>query len=253
LDNRQATFVEKPPQKQLAAGPFRAIVVHVRAGFQARLTLRIPRIRQLQEPSHPRRMIMLSRFWIPAVLVSALLAAPAARAADTYDLDQAHFSIVFSVSHMNMSYTYGMFTQANAQVVLDKENPAASKFTMTIPAASINTNSTQRDTHLKGPDFFDVQSYPDITFESETVVLGNEPKRIVYQVTGNLTMHGVTKQVTLPIELLGEGPGPDQKQHAGFLMQTELQRSDFGMTKFIDNNMVGDAIGITVSFEGIKQ
>jgi polyisoprenoid-binding protein YceI len=96
--------------------------------------------------------------------------------------------------------------------------------------------------------------FPTITFESTTVVQDTRPQQgIVYQVTGNLTMHGVTRQITLPIQLLGEGMGPDRKPHAGFLTQTELKRSDFGMTTFVDNNMVGDAIGITVSFEGIKQ
>ena len=200
---------------------------------------------------------MIARLGMNALLFAALAvaaAAPTARAADVYDLDQSHFSIVFSVSHMNMSYTYGIFRQAQARVTLDHENPSATQFQLTINAESIDTNNEGRDKHLKGPDFFDVATYPAITFQSTTVVPVNEPKRIVYQVTGDLTMHGVTRQVTLPIELLGEGPGPDgQGQHAGFLSQTELKRSDFGMTKFLENNMVGDAIGITVSFEGIKQ
>ena len=188
-----------------------------------------------------------------AALLIIALAAPTVRAADVYDLDQSHFSIVFSVSHMNMSYTYGVFRQAQARVTLDHENPSATQFQMTINAESIDTNNDGRDKHLRGPDFFDAATYPAITFQSTTVVPVSEPKRIVYQVTGNLTMHGVTRQVTLPIELLGQGPGPDGKPHAGFLTQTELKRSDFGMTKFLETNMVGDAIGITVSFEAIKQ
>ncbi len=204
---------------------------------------------------------MVTRLSILATLLFAfaaswIAAAPAtAHAADIYDLDQSHFSIVFSVSHMNMSYTYGIFRQANARVVLDRENQAATKFQMTISTESIDTNNAGRDKHLKGPDFFDVAQFPAITFESTTVTLDSRTEgRIVYQVTGNLTMHGVTRQVTLPIQLLGEGPGPGgQGQHAGFLTQTELKRSDFGMTKFLENNMVGDAVGITVSFEGVKQ
>ncbi len=136
---------------------------------------------------------------------------------------------------------------------LDHENPSATQFQMTINAESIDTNNDGRDKHLKGPDFFDVATNPAITFQSTTVVPVNEPKRIVYQVTGNLTMHGVTRQLTLPIELLGEGPGADGKPHAGFVTQFELKRSDFGMSKFLENNMVGDAIGITVSFEGVQQ
>jgi polyisoprenoid-binding protein YceI len=198
---------------------------------------------------------MIRRLGMYASLVLALAAAaPTARAADVFDLDQSHFSIVFSVSHMNMSYTYGMFRQAQGRVVLDRENPAASQFQLTINADSIDTNNAGRDKHLKGPDFFDVASFPTITFESTTVVLDNRAQQgIVYQVTGNLTMHGVTRQITLPIQMLGEGPSLDGKPHAGFLTQTELKRSDFGMTKFLENNTVGDAVGITVSFEGIKQ
>jgi polyisoprenoid-binding protein YceI len=212
-------------------------------------------------PQLERRTVMIARLWMYVSLLVALAvsvivvaAAPTARAADVYDLDQTHFSIVFSVSHMKMSYTYGMFRQAQARVTLDRENPAATTFQMVIKADSIDTNNPQRDTHLKGPDFFDVASFPDITFESTTVVLDSRPQQgIVYQVTGNLTMHGVTRPVTLPIQLLGEGPSLDGKPHAGFLTQTELKRSEFGMTKFLENDTVGDAIGITVSFEGIKQ
>jgi polyisoprenoid-binding protein YceI len=204
-----------------------------------------------------RRAMYVSR---PGMSVAALAAAvfiaasaPTVRAADVYDLDQSHFSIVFSVSHMGMSYTYGIFRQAQARVTLDRENPSATQFQMTINAESIDTNNDGRDKHLKGPDFFDATTYPAITFQSTTVVPVNEPKRVVYQVTGNIQMHGVTRQLTLPIELLGEGTGPDGKPHAGFVTQFELKRSDFGMTKFLENNMVGDAIGITVSFEGIQQ
>jgi polyisoprenoid-binding protein YceI len=202
---------------------------------------------------------MTTRLWTPATLALAfvsILAAPAARAADVFDLDQSHFSIVFSVSHMNMSYTYGMFRQANGRVTLDRENPAATQFQLTINADSIDTNNQGRDTHLKGPDFFDVATFPTITFQSTTVVPDTStPHRIIFQVTGNLTMHGQTRQITMPIEMLGEGPGPDGKPHAGFVMQTELTRSDFGIGggRFADPNVVGNAISVTVSFEGISQ
>lgn len=186
-----------------------------------------------------------------------LAAGSPSRAADVYDLDPTHFSIVFSVGHMNLSYTYGMFRRAQAQVVLDRENPAATQFQLTIDADSIDTNNAQRDTHLKGPDFFDTASFPTITFQSTSVVLDprTDQPGINYQVTGNLTMHGVTRQVTLPVRLLGEAPGPDGKQHAGFLTQTELKRNDFqiGTARFPDSNMVGDAVGITISFEGVKR
>jgi polyisoprenoid-binding protein YceI len=196
---------------------------------------------------------MITRPLVYAALAFALVAAPA-RAAEVYDIDPAHFSVVFSVSHMKMSYTYGIFRQAQARVVLDRENPAASQFQLSIKADSIDTNNAQRDNHLKSPDFFNVAQYPTIDFQSTSVVLDSRPQQgIVYQVTGNLTMHGVTRQVTLPIQLLGEGVGQDGKPKAGFLTQTELKRSDFGITTFLENDAVGDAIGITISFESARQ
>jgi len=186
-------------------------------------------------------------------LALALVAVSPGRAADTFDLDQSHFSIVFSVSHMNLSYTYGFFRQAQGSVVLDKENPANTQFQLTINADSIDTNEPQRDQHLKSPDFLNVQQFPTITFQSTSVVLDTRPQQgIVYQVTGNLTMHGVTRQIVLPIQLMGEGPGVGGRDYrAGFVSQFELKRSEFGMTNALD--MVGDAIGITVSFEAIRQ
>jgi polyisoprenoid-binding protein YceI len=187
-------------------------------------------------------------------LAASLLAAPAVKAApQNFELDQHHFSIVFSVSHMSMSYTYGLFRQAQGRFVIDKDNPAANQFQLAINADSIDTVNPKRDQHLKGPDFLDVAQFPNITFTSTSCTLDNrQPGKIVYLVTGDLTMHGVTKSVTLPIEMLGEGAAPGGGEyHAGFVSQFELKRSEFGMTNLL--NMVGDAIGITVSFEGIKQ
>ena len=189
-----------------------------------------------------------------ATLMLSLAAAPAARAAaEVYELDQAHFSIVFSVSHMNMSYTYGMFKQAQGRFILDRQDPAACQFQLTINADSIDTNHGGRDGHLKGPDFLDVVQFPQITFQSTSCTLDSRQQgKIVYLVTGNITLHGVTREVTLPLEMLGEGPGPGGRgYHVGFVTQFELKRSEFGMTNLL--NMVGDAVGITVSFEGIRQ
>jgi polyisoprenoid-binding protein YceI len=210
----------------------------------------------MHRDDHPRRTTMKTHAKILAALTLAIsmAAARAAQAApEVYDLDPAHFSIVFSVSHMNMSYTYGMFKKAQGRFVLDRQDPAACQFQMTIDAGSIDTNNAQRDEHLKGPDFLDTVQFPQITFQSTSCTLDNRQQQgIVYLVTGNLTMHGVTRQVTLPIQMLGEGPGAGGRSYnAGFVTQFELKRSEFGMTNLL--NMVGDAVGITVSFEGIRQ
>jgi polyisoprenoid-binding protein YceI len=169
-------------------------------------------------------------------------------------MDPAHTSIVFSAGHSGFSFTYGFFRQASGTYIIDRDNPANNRFQLVIKAASLDTNHPKRDEHLRSPDFFDVQRYPEITFESTKCVAANAPEGgVLYEVTGNLTIHGVTKQVTLPLRMLGEGTGPYGDQRSGFICQREIKRTDFGMNNLLKDNLVGDAIGITVSFEGSLQ
>jgi polyisoprenoid-binding protein YceI len=173
----------------------------------------------------------------------------ASLAAEAYSVDPAHTSVVFSVGHTGLSYTYGVFRKAGGEYILDKTNPANCQFEFAIQTESIDTNHAERDKHLRSADFLNTQQFPAITFESTSCALGNAPAgSIVYNVTGNLTIHGVTRQVTLPLRILGEGKGPFGDERTGFLCQVELKRSDYGMRNLLD--MVGDAVGITISFEG---
>jgi polyisoprenoid-binding protein YceI len=184
-------------------------------------------------------------------LVILALAARAVPAADVYQIDPTHTSVVFSVAHWGFSFTYGMFREASGSYILDKANPANSRFMFKIAANSLDTNNADRDKHLRSPDFFNVQQYPDITFESTKCTLLNTPENgIVYQLDGTLTMHGVSKQITVPLRMLGEGTGPYGDHRTGFLCQIELKRSDFNLSNLLDKGQVGDAVGITVSFEG---
>jgi len=174
-------------------------------------------------------------------------------AADAYTIDPTHTSVVFSVGHAGLSYTYGFFRQAAGTYNLDV-NPANCSFKFAIQTGSLDTNNAKRDEHLRSPDFFNVQQFPTITFESTACTRASTPDQsIVYQVTGNLTLHGVTRQVTVPLRLLAEGKGPYGDSRSGFLCQTELKRSDYDMTNLLENNLVGDAVSITISFEGVKQ
>ena len=191
---------------------------------------------------------MLSLTWIALVAIGA----STVQAADTYYVDPGHTSVVFSVSHTEMSYTYGFFRKAQGNYVLDEANPANSKFRFVIEANSLDTNNEERDKHLRSADFFNAQQFPAITFDSTSVQQANTPDgTIAYQVTGNLSIHGVTKPVTLPLRMLGKGKGLYGDQRSGFLTQIELKRSDYGMNNRLD--IVGDAVGITVSFEGSMQ
>src|ERR1700761_639710 len=139
--------------------------------------------------------------------VFALITAGRAVAVDYYTVDPAHTSVVFSVAHSGFSYTYGFFRKATGNYKLDKDNGANSSFRFSIDANSLDTNNQDRDKHLRSPDFFDVQQFPTITFESTRCTPSNTQDGVIYQLMGNLTIHGVTKQVNVPLRMLGEGPG----------------------------------------------
>lgn len=174
-----------------------------------------------------------------------------ATAADKYTADPDHMSIVFSASHCGFSYVYGLFRKAQGGFILDKANPANCRFRFAIDAASLDTNQAMRDTHLKGDEFFHVEKYPAIQFESTACTVTNTSEGVVYQVTGNMTLHGVTRQITIPLRQLGEGKSPFNDYRAGFVTSFQLKRSDFKMDNRLD--MVGDPVTINISFEGILQ
>jgi polyisoprenoid-binding protein YceI len=194
----------------------------------------------------------------PAALMLALAVGshPLAFAADNYALDAAHTSVIFGISHMGFSYTYGRFNKIDGKYTLDEANPAGSSFELTIDASSIDTNDAKRDGHLKSADFLNAGEFPLITFKSTEVKLkqadgaapATDTAQAVYEVTGDLTMHGVTRPVTLPLKLLKVGPGMDGKKRSGFLCEARLLRSEFGMTNMVP--AVGDDVAVTISFEG---
>ncbi len=166
---------------------------------------------------------------------------------DVYTIDNAHTSVVFAVSHFGLSYTYGRFNECSGEFEMNSGELATQGFTFKINAASIDTNHEERDDHLKGPDFFDTQQFPEITF----VTTGFTKTDGVYQVAGELTMLGQTQPLAMPVNLVGIGKGPFGKQRAGFFTKFTIKRSDFGMDKM--QGQIGDNISVTFSFEGIKK
>ncbi len=179
-----------------------------------------------------------------ALLGIATLFSPPAVRADNFVLDPTHTSIIFSISHLGYSFTYGRFNTCSGLFSLDGGN---SQFSFSIDAGSLDTNDLKRDEHLRGADFFNVNQFPTITFQSTAVAVEGD----VYNITGNLSMHGVTRQVTIPMKKLGEGPGPGGGYHSGFMTQFQIKRSDFGMTGMV--GPIGDEVALSVSFEGIRQ
>jgi polyisoprenoid-binding protein YceI len=166
---------------------------------------------------------------------------------DRYSIDNAHTSVVFAISHFGLSYTYGRFNEVEGEFGLTGAELSKAGFSFTIKAASIDTNNAERDKHLRSPDFFDTQQFPEIKFvtKSFTKVDG------VYQVVGEMTMLGKTRPLTMPVRLVGIGKGPFGKQRAGYFTKFTIKRSDFGMDKMA--GQIGDNISVTFSFEGIKQ
>jgi polyisoprenoid-binding protein YceI len=189
-------------------------------------------------------------------IVTFLLLAPEASAVDFYKTDQEHTSIVFGIAHKGLSYTYGMFREARGQYWLDTTNPANCKFQFVVRASSIDTNNKERDEAICSDWFFDVKQFPDIRFDStKCELLRTREGGIAYKLAGNFTLHGVTIPVeNIVLHQLGEGPGASNKDYrTGFACQLQLKRSDFGMNKLLEKNLVGDAVGINISFEGVLQ
>ena len=172
--------------------------------------------------------------------------------ADEYVVEPSHTSVIFGISHYGYSFTYGRFNKVSGDFTLDPAKPEAASFTLAIDAASIDTNDAKRDDHLRGPDFLNTGEFPVISFKSNKVAVKKEGETTVYVVSGELTMHGETKPVTLNLQKLGEGPGPTgQGFYTGFNCQTKLNRSEWGMTKMIPN--IGDEVAVTISFEGVRK
>lgn len=163
---------------------------------------------------------------LAAVLAPALMSEPAA-AVEIYEIDAVHSAVNFKVRHL-FSHTSGRFAQFGGTLWYDEAEPQSSRIEITIQAASIDTGNEQRDNHLRNTDFLDVEKHPQITFRSTKLERQGESGR--YRVTGDFTLRGVTKPVTVDVELLGFGETPGFGKRGGFSAQTTLDRQAFGVT-----------------------
>lgn len=143
-----------------------------------------------------------------------------------YVIDTAHSSVEFAIKHMVFSTAKGRFNQFSGTINLDEGDLANSSVNVTIDAASIDTRDEGRNGHLKSADFFDVETYPTITFVSTGVKVRGDSE---FDVTGDLTIHGVTQSVVLKAEKTGEGVNPWGMKVAGFAATTKINRKDFGL------------------------
>jgi polyisoprenoid-binding protein YceI len=190
---------------------------------------------------------------LSALVAGALsLGTASADAAETYAFDPGHTEIVFSYDHMGMSTQSGQFGSYEGTLTLDRDDPTNSSINVTIQADSIDTGVEALDNHLKSGDFFEVETHPTITFQSTGVVMTGLQRA---QITGDLSMHGVTKSVTIDVALRHDGDHPLAQYveaYAGanyvtFEGQTQVLRSEFGLGMFAP--LTADRITISINAE----
>jgi polyisoprenoid-binding protein YceI len=185
--------------------------------------------------------------FLPTLLITGWLSAPAL-AVDTYNIDPAHSRVGFSVTHMVINTVKGDFRQFSGTVELQDGKLSEAKGT--IQAASVNTGNDKRDTHLKSPDFFDAANFPTISFQSKRV----EKKGDETVLVGDFTMHGVTKELALPVTV--KGPIQGMGTRIGLQIKAKLNRKDYGI-KFnaamgTGEMVVSDEVELEINAEAVK-
>lgn len=170
-----------------------------------------------------------------------------ANARDIFKVDPVHSFVLFSVQHLSIANTYGRFDDISGTVVFDRDNPSKSSVELSVPVESLDTHNAKRDQSLKSPDFFDAKQFPMLTFKS-TKVEGNGD---TLKVSGYLTIHGVTKPVTVDFKKGGEGKGVFGEIRGGGETRFTIKRSDFGMN--FEQGEIGDEVTVVLSVEGVKK
>jgi polyisoprenoid-binding protein YceI len=171
----------------------------------------------------------------------------------TYQIDKTHSEATFQVRHL-LTKVRGSFSDFAGSVEFNEADPAQSSVTLTIQATSIDTNTPDRDAHLRSADFFGVDQYPTLTFVSAAITPrgGNE-----FDVLGDLTIHGVTRRITLPVSLLGKAKDPWGGERLAFEGEVTINRKDYGLTwnTALETGglLVGDDVKISVSVQAVGQ
>jgi polyisoprenoid-binding protein YceI len=164
----------------------------------------------------------------------------------TWKLDNAHTQIAFSAKHMMVTTVRGTFHDVEGTVELDETDPTRSHGEFRVRAASVDTNFAARDAHLRSPDFFDVERYPDITFVSTGIRRTGDDE---FAVTGDLTIRDITRPITFEVELDGIVPGMRGGRHAGLSANTKLARDDWGLNWNVALEQGGWLVGKEIKLE----
>ena len=193
----------------------------------------------------------MKRTLVSAVTLALALPALALAEPVTYKVDADHSGVGFTIRHF-VSNTPGRFKDFAGTIVHDAANPAASKVEFTVQAASIDTANDDRDKHLRSADFFDVEKFPTLTFTSTQVKAQDKD---TLEVTGDLTIHGVTKRITIPVDYLGTVKTPNGEK-AGYETSFVVNRKDHGIVwnRVMDSgSILGEEVKVTVSIEANRQ
>jgi polyisoprenoid-binding protein YceI len=189
---------------------------------------------------------------LAGLIASVALAAPAT-AADVYTIDKNHSDVSFQIRHI-VSKVRGRFADFEGTIQIDPSKPEASSVAFTIRTASIDTNQPKRDDDLRSENFFDAAKYPEITFQSTKIETAGKDR---YAVTGKLAMHGVSREITLPVTFLGFMKDPRGNERAGFELATTLNRLDYDIrwNRALEGGgaLLGDDVDVTVNLETVKK
>ena len=194
----------------------------------------------------------MSRQAITAMLGALALALAGSASAATYQVDAAHSQVGFAVQHLVISEVHGVFKEFSGTIEYDGSDPATLKVNGQVKVASIDTRVEKRDEHLRSKDFFDAAQFPEITFVSTGAL--KRGKQIM--LLGQLTMHGVTKAVELPIKISGPIKDPWGKMRLGLKASGTLNRQDYGVkwSQKLDSGglVVADEVGVELSIEAVQ-
>ena len=198
------------------------------------------------------KSLKASRIFAAALI--AVSVAIASAQTTTWKIDPNHSQAAFTVRHMGISNVNGRFSSISGIITLDEKDLTKSSVNATIDTTTVDTGVAQRDGHLKSPDFFDCAKYPTMAFVSKSIARAGDG----YTVTGDLTLHGVTKSVVLNLDAPDkEQLSSDNKLHRGFSATTTIRRQDFGLvwggTLKSGDAVVGDNVKITLDIEAVKQ
>jgi len=190
----------------------------------------------------------IRHFGLAAAVLALATLTTAARAAESYSVDPVHSSVSFGISHADISNIHGRFNDFSGTFVIDKDDPSKSSFALDIKVESVDTNEKKRDEHLRAPDYFNAKQFPLLSFKSTKVKATDAG----YEVTGDLTLHGVTKPITLNLRgghKVVEFP-KGKMTRIGVTSAVTIKRSEFGMTTELGG--LGDDVFIIVGLEAAK-